>query len=551
MTDDQAAARALVDRYWERLLEVEPLFGTMVGDERYDDRLPDPSEDGRAQRETLHRGGIEELGLLERDLLDEPLRTTLDVLEAVANREIASLEHRLDRLWCVSHLWGPGGLIGELASLQRADTPDRLQRYLARLAATPAFYAAIAEVAREGMAAGVTAPRVVVERAIAQVERILATPIETSPGLQPVPPEDTAGRERVAEALVRSFLPALEGYREILRGYVPAATETIGLSALPDGEAMYAAQVLSWTTLPLDAAAVHRLGVEDLEAIQEERRRSAERMGASDPRAALADLRASGRNAIGSKEDLLRIAASQVARGWEAAPRWFGQLPSESCRVKLVEEFREVDMPFAFYQPPSADGARKGIYYVNGGDLQGKPLHHLASTTYHEANPGHHFQITLEQEMGDRPALRRFGGMLAGAAFAEGWGLYAERLADEMELFEDEAERLGMLDLQGMRAARLVADTGIHAFGWSRERAIALLEDTGVPPVDAAIETDRYITLPGQALSYRIGQLEIQRHRTEAAERDGPTFSLPDFHDRLLSLGSLPLSALRRELARR
>jgi len=219
--------------------------------------------------------------------------------------------------------------------------------------------------------------------------------------------------------------------------------------------------------------------------------------------------------------------------------------------VKPVEEFREADMPFAFYQPPSADGSRKGIYYVNAGDLEGKPLHHLATTTYHEANPGHHFQIALEQEMGERPALRRFGGLMAGSAFAEGWGLYSERLADEMGLFADESERLGMLDMQGMRAARLVVDTGIHAFGWSRERAIALLEDAGVAHVDAAIETDRYVTLPGQALTYKIGQFELEQQRADAAKREGgASFSLSAFHDRLLALGSLPLSALRRELAR-
>jgi len=549
-TDDLDAARSLVDRYWEELLRTEPMLGTMVGDERYDDRLPDPSEAGRAERETLHRGALEELALLERDLPDEDLRTTLDVLEAVANRELASLEHRLDRLWSVSHLWGPGGLIGELASLQRADTPERLDRYLARLSAAPAFYAAVIEVARDGVAAGVTAPRVVVERAIAQVERILATPLDASPGLQPVPQEDVHGRDRVAGVLRRSFLPALEGYRNALRDYLPAATETIGLSALPGGDGMYRAQILSWTTLPLDPAEVHELGLRDLGSIQEERRRSARTMGAPDPATAIAELTARGRNTIGSKEELLRIAEQQVRRGWEAAPGWFGRMPSENCVVKPVEEFREADMPFAFYQPPSADGTRKGVYYVNGGDLDGKPRHHLASTTYHEANPGHHFQLALEQETGDRPALRRFGGMLAGAAFAEGWGLYAERLADDMGLFEDEAERLGMLDLQGMRAARLVVDTGIHAFGWSRDRAIALLEEAGVPHVDAVIETDRYITLPGQALSYKIGQLEIQGHRAEAADREGPGFSLPAFHDRLLSLGSLPLAALRRELAR-
>jgi uncharacterized protein (DUF885 family) len=549
MTDASEAARALVDRYWEQLLEDEPLLGTMVGDERHDDRLPDPSEAGRAAREALHRSALEELALLDRDLDDEGLRTTLDVLEAISTRELAGLEHRVDRLSSVSHLWGPGGLIGELASMQRADTPDRLDRYVARLSATPDFYDAILDVMRDGVAAGVTAPRVVVERAVAQVERLLATPLEASPALVPVPEGDEGGRERVVGALRDRFVPALSRYLDALRAYLPSATETIGLSALPGGDEIYAAQILSWTSLPLEAPKVHDLGVEDLERIQDERRTSAERIGAADPEGAIALLDERGNRAT-SREQLVALAERQVEKGWEAAPAWFGRMPSENCEVKPVEEFREADMPFAFYQPPSADGTRKGIYYVNAGDLEGKPLHHLATTTYHEANPGHHFQIALEQEMGERPPLRRFGGLMAGSAFAEGWGLYSERLADEMGLFEGESEHLGMLEMQGMRAARLVVDTGIHAFGWSRERAIDLLRSAGVAHVDAVIETDRYITLPGQALTYKIGQFEIERQRADAAKRGGDTFSLAAFHDRLLALGSLPLSALRRELAR-
>jgi uncharacterized protein (DUF885 family) len=188
------------------------------------------------------------------------------------------------------------------------------------------------------------------------------------------------------------------------------------------------------------------------------------------------------------------------------------------------------------------------VYYVNASDLDQRPLHHLATTTYHEANPGHHFQVAVEQQIEGRPALRRFAGILAGSAFIEGWGLYSERLADEMGLFVDEYERMGMLEAQAWRAARLVVDTGIHAFGWDRDRAIAQLEVAGVPHLDAVVETDRYIGLPGQALAYKLGQIEIERWRAEAAEREGPGFDLKAFHDRLLALGSLPLPALDREL---
>jgi uncharacterized protein (DUF885 family) len=546
--DDAPRASALATRFWDELLEDAPLLGTIVGDERWDDRLPDPSETGRARRESRSRAALAELATIDRAALDQDARTTLDVLEAIAARDVAEIEHRVDRLQAVSHLWGPAQLLAEIGSYQRADTPERLERLLARLEATPAFYAASAEVAREGVAAGVTAPRVVVERTVAQVERLLAAPADESPALEPVPTDDAEGRERVARTVRETVVPALAAYLDALRAYLPSATETIGMSALPGGEGMYAAQILGFTTLPLDPRQVHEMGVADLERIQEERRRSAEALGHPDPAAAIAALDAGGRNTASSREELVGLAERQVAKGWEAAPRYFGRVPSANCEVRAVEPFREKDMPFAFYNPPSDDGSRPGVYYVNAYDLANKPLHHLATTTYHEANPGHHFQTALEQEMGDRPALRRFGGYLAGASFSEGWGLYSERLADEMGLFEGEAERLGMLDAQGMRAARLIVDTGIHAFGWTRDRAIAQLEEAGVPDVDAVIETDRYITMPGQALSYKIGQFEIERRRAETERREGPAFSLRDFHDRVLELGTLPLPAFRREL---
>lgn len=550
MQEPEGAARALIDRYWDELLEEEPILATMVGDERFDDRLPDPSETGLSRRAQIHRAALADLDDLDRELGDVDLRTSLDVLEAIAQRDLASITHRVDRLRAVGHLWGPAQLLAELGSLQRADTPERLRRYGARLRAVPAYLSAVAKVAEDGARVGQTAPIVVVERSIAQVERLLDLPAEASPALAPMPETDEDGRALVASVVKETVMPAYERYLAALRAYLPSATETIGLYALPDGDAIYEAEILSWTTLPLGAKEIHDIGIEDLERIQEERRQSADRLGFPDPDTAIADLMASGRNTMASREEIVRLAEEQVQRGWDAAPRFFGRMPKENCEVRPVEEFREADMPFAFYQPPSEDGSRRGIYYVNAYDLSKRPLHHLATTTYHEANPGHHFQIAIEQEMDERPLLRRFGGLLAGSAFAEGWGLYSERLADEMGLFLDEVERLGMLDAQAHRAARLIVDTGIHAFGWTRERSITKLEEAGVPHVDAVIETDRYIAIPGQALTYKLGQIEIERARAEAAEREGSAFSLSDFHDRLLALGSIPLPALQRELAR-
>jgi uncharacterized protein (DUF885 family) len=545
--DDAQRARSLADRYWEDLLELEPMLGTMIGDERYDDRLSDPGEAGRAKSASVNRAALDELATIDRSALDVTMNGTLDVLEAIARRAIAELDQRTDRLRAAAHFFGPGQTLAEIASMQATDTPERLDRYEARLRAVPAYLDAWGDVAREGIADGVTSPRVVTERAVAQLERLLSLAPEDSPAIAPLA-EDDAAKERIADVVRETVNPAFARYRDTLREYLPHCTETIGLSALPGGDELYATSVLAWTALQLDPHDVHALGLERYAAIQDERAEVAGRLGYANAAEAIEAHQASGANTAPSRDALLALAREQVERSWEASRTFFGRMPHANCDVRPVEEFREQDTPLGFYNPPTEDGSRRGAYYINTSDLNDRPLHHIASLTYHEANPGHHFQLSIEQELPDRPALRRFGGLLASSAFAEGWGLYSERLAEEMGLYLDDWERLGMLEAQGMRAARLVTDTGIHALGWSRERAIDTMEAIGTPHVDAVIEVDRYIAIPGQALAYMIGMTEIERARQAATAREGAAFSLSGFHDRLLALGQLPLPALRREL---
>jgi len=545
--DEGTRAREIADRYWDELLALEPMHGTMSGDERFDDRLTDPGPDGRAASASVQRVVLAEVAGLDRSGLNEVMRTTIDVVETIAARYLAVTEHRTDLLSPASHWFGPGNLLAEIGSLQQADTPERLDRLEARLRALPAYIDASRGVANEGLARGVTSPRVVAERAVAQLERILALPPEDSPVVAPAKDDDA--RIRLASVVADVVNPAYQDYLAFLRDdYLPHATETIGLGSLPGGDQMYAAEVMAWTTLPMDPQEIHDLGNERFDAIQDERAEIANRLGyASADQAILAHI-ASGEDTITTKEELKALAQEQVRRSWEAAPAYFGRLPSTWCEVELVEGFREADVAFAFYNAPTEDGTRPGMYYVNGFDLPSRPRHKLASVTYHEAHPGHHFQIALEQETADRPAIRRFGGFLAGSAFCEGWGLYSERLAEEMGLYLDDWERMGMLEAQAHRAGRLITDTGIHALGWTRERSIAKLVEGGASASDAIVEIDRYIAMPGQALSYMIGMIEIQKARAAAEAHQGGAFSLKDFHDRLLSLGQLPLSALRREL---
>jgi len=361
--------------------------------------------------------------------------------------------------------------------------------------------------------------------------------------MEPVSEGSAGDRERVAETLDRIVLPAFGTYFESLRRYRPFARETIGLGALLGGEDMYAAEILGWTTLPLGPDELHRLGRELLEHLAEEGRKIAEELGHPDLRAAVAAHAATGRDTPSSREEVLNRAKRQVQRSWKAAPGFFGKMPSANCRVRAVDPSVEEHI-LDYYLGPSEDGSRPGVFYVNCAP---RPLHSMATTTYHESNPGHHFQAMIDLETPDRAAIRRFGNELQGVAFSEGWGLYSERVADEMGLYVDSYERLGMLELQALRAARLVVDTGIHAFGWSREQAISLLEETGQPDWKASAEVDRYIAMPGQALCYTVGQLDIERLRSKTGA-DEDRRSLRLFHDRLLSLGALPLPAIRREM---
>ncbi len=554
MTNDapnDASQRAtdLADRFWETYLELQPLTGTYVGDERYDDRLPDPSEAGMAREHSFYDGALQELEGIDRSQLPEDLRTTLDLVEFGSTRALSDIAHRIDRIQAVSHLFGPAGLLAGLATLQRADTPERAERYLARLAAVPKFFDDVCVVAEGAVAAGQTSPAVVVDRTIAQLERLLALDPAASPGMVPVAAAAPETKDAVLGLLRDQVMPAHQRYLDALRRYRPHATGTLGLSSLPDGDVMYAEQILAFTTLPLSAEEVHRTGLEELAKIQDERHAIAGRLGFASPEAAVEARTAAGLNVAASREDILRLVEDQVRRSWEAAPKMFGRLPTANCEVRPVEEFREDDMPGAYYESSSADGSRPGVYYLNTSHLEARPLHQTATTTYHEGNPGHHFQLTIEQEHTERLRLRRFGGFFAGDAFIEGWGLYSERVADELGLFLDDYERLGMLEAQGARACRLIVDSGIHALGWDRERSITQMQDGGMPRIDAEIEVDRYISWPGQALAYMIGQLEIQKWRAAAEASLGPAFDVKAFHDRVLSLGSLPLRTLEREVA--
>lgn len=549
MTDPNLAVNDLADRFWEGVLERDPLAATLLGDDRYDDRLPDLGETGRAIDAAALRETLTNAEAIHSDGLQPEQVITRDMLLLVARNHLEAYEQKQYQ-FAIDHIFGVQTMPVRVAQYQLADTPERLERLLTRFAAYPDVITDAIDTLREGVNDGRTSAAVPVRKLIEQIERMTALPPERFPAVTMANVADEAAREQVRSGVAQHVYPALQRFRDFLADeYEAKARQEPGIGGTPGGPEAYRLAIRMNTTVDATPDEVHRFGLEDLASIEAEKDEIARRSGYRDRVAYAKALAEDAANHTDSRERIVELAREQTARAFAVAPRYFGRLPRADCEVMAVEEYRERETPPAFYMPPTMDGSRAGQYYLNTYQPEERQLHKIASITYHEATPGHHFQLAIEMELTGLPRFRTLGSRLAGVAYVEGWGLYCERLADEMGLYESDAERFGMLDMQGFRAARLVVDSGLHAFGWSRARAIELMHERGsMPLVDAEIEVDRYTIWPGQALSYKMGQREIERARREVAERMGDRFDLRSFHDELLGHGSVPLETLRREL---
>ena len=546
--DPNAAVNDLADRFWEGLLERDPLWATLLGDERYNDRWPDLGEAGRAADRAAYSATLEEARGIPGEALEPEQLITRDLMILVCENSLEALDQKQYQLG-VDHMSGPQVWPAEMAQYQPADTPERLDKLLARYAAYPDMIEQYVSTLEEGIADARTAAAVPVRRAVEQIERLLAMTPEQHPATT-MPQTDDASRARLAEATGEHVYAGLRRLRDFLvETYEPKARPEPGLSTTPGGEEAYRLAIRTQTSLEATAEEVHAFGLADLDAIEAEMDEIATRLGHADRRAMREALKADPANHTDDPDAIVRLAQQQTDRAYAEAPKYFGRLPSANCYVKAVEAYREVESPPAFYMPPSLDGSRQAQYYINTYQPAERQLHRIAAITFHEATPGHHFQIAIEMELQGLPAFRTLGARLAGTAYVEGWGLYTERLADEMGLYADDRERQGMLEAQSFRAARLVVDSGLHAMGWTRQQAIDFMHDRGaLPMVDAEIEVDRYTVWPGQALAYKLGQREIERARVAVSEAMGARFDLRAFHDEVLGHGSLPLATLSREI---
>ncbi|HEX9051611.1 MAG TPA: DUF885 domain-containing protein [Anaeromyxobacter sp.] len=454
-------------------------------------------------------------------------------------------------LWNVSSIGGWQAQYAGVAETQPVGTPALNEAAKARLRGLAVRIDREIEALREGVRLGYVATRENVDRATGELDKLLATPPRDWPYTRPgARAGDPALLDDLAGIVAREVLPAARRYRDYLaKEYEEHARATPSLLALPDGEACYAGAIRRSSTLALDPRAVHDTGRARLAAIHAEIREIARRrFGWTDPApAVLRRLREDPALRFRSKEEIVDVSRAAIDRAAAAAPRAFGHVPQAPVRVREYPEFRRAGNPAESYSPDFSTGKLAGIYFINVFDPEKKPRAPVESTAFHEAIPGHHFQIALALERGES----RLGKYVINSGFVEGWALYAERLADELGLFSDDVYRLGMLSSEAFRASRLVVDTGLAVLGWPRQRAIDfLVENAGLDAGFAASEVDRYAAWPGQATSYMLGQLEIRRLRAEAEQALGPRFDLRAFHDAVLENGAVPLGVLRDRIER-
>lgn len=538
-----AIAREYVDAYYAQF--PEEAFEIGYPDTPWD-YLGDRSVEAIAAWEAREDAWLAELRGLDTAAIRGtaaavPYEFLVERLEAAKARRVCRME-----LWNVSPTWtGWQSLLPSSFSQQPVGDEAARADALARLRDVPRYLDTQVANLREGLKLGYLAPRSGVDAVLSQVDALLAAPVEESPFYEPAARDgDPAFADQVAEIVRGEIRPAIRRYRDFLRDeYRGRARTTAGVAANPDGRACYEASVTFWSSLSPTPEEIHQAGLDQMERIEARMKAIAERsFGTDDVRAVLERLRTDTAYTFHSEDEVLAYARAAVERGREAVPDWFGFVPDAEVVVKPFPAFQH-QSGGGFYSAGSKDGSRPGTYELGTYRPETISRAPLESIAYHETYPGHHLQMSVALAQDDlHPLLQYF----YSAGMAEGWGLYSEALAEEMGIYTSDVARMGWLSSAALRAARLVVDPGIHVLGWSREQAIDyMLEHTAESRGSVTGEVDRYIAVPGQATSYLLGNLEIQRLRAEAERRLGDDFDIKAFHDRVLADGAVTLPMLR------
>lgn len=552
---------ALYAEYWEEQLKLNPVLATFQGDHRYDDQLPDfGSAEYRRQVHDFSVRWLERVRAIGADGLDGQALLSWQIF--VRNLEQA-LEEEKFPAWMVpvnqmDSIISYAVLLGSGASAQPFRTVKDYDNWLARASRLPVLLDTQIANMREGIKAGVVQPRVVMEKVVPQLDAIITDRPEDSQFWGPVAnmPADFPGEEKARltgayrDLIANRLMPALRRQRDfIVNEYLPHTRDTVGLDALPGGGEWYAFRVRSSTTTSLAPEEIHQIGLDEVARIHGEMRKVMEQVGFKGTlQEFFRFMQTDKRFEFESEEALLAHYRSLEEKVMAGVPKLFSLLPKAGFEIRPVEAFRAQSAAGGEYMMPSEDGSRPGIFYVNTYDLPTRKTWDAEDLFLHEAIPGHHFQLALQQELKDLPAFRRFGGE---TAFIEGWGLYAESLGRELGVYTDPYSWFGRLQGELWRAIRLVVDTGLHSKGWTREQVLQyMFENSSVSEPDAIAEAERYIAWPGQALAYKIGELKIKELRARAEEQLGDRFDIREFHAEVLKDGAVPLDILERKIDR-
>ena len=552
---------ALVDAYFKDYLKLEPIYATFVGVNDYNaDFGGDLTEDYLKARHDLNTHYLAQVRAIDPKQLPADLQLSYDLF--VYDRDMALVDETFpSRFMPISQFYSTVITMVQLGSGESAQPFKTVQDYRNWEQRVDGFikWVALAENRmNQGIESKVVLPRVLVERIIPQLDAMLTTDATQSIFYSPIQhfPESFSEQDkaelttRYQAMIAERIVPALTNLRDYFKQtYLPKSRATDGWSGLPNGKAWYQHLANSHTTTTMSVDEIHQIGLSEVARILSEMDKVREKVGfKGDLKAFFASLSSEPQYFYSDRQGLIDGYMVLKDKINHVLPNYFNVMPKADYVVKPVESFREQSAAGASYEAPAVDGSRPGVFYINTYNLKAQPKWGMTTLSLHEAAPGHHFQIAIKQELTGVPEFQRFSGY---TAFEEGWALYAEYLGIEMGLFTDPYQYFGKLSDEMLRAMRLVVDTGLHSKGWSREQAIQYMKDNSpMAESDIVAEVERYMAIPGQALSYKVGQLKILALRARAEKALGDKFDLKAFHDQILTSGSLPMAVMENKIDR-
>ncbi|MEK6644212.1 MAG: DUF885 domain-containing protein [Planctomycetota bacterium] len=548
--DPHADLHKLLDDYWQARMMRSPERATYLGDHRFDDQLTDYSEKAIDEDRVIYKRFADLLKSIPRDKLSPDDHLNADLFQHILD-DADLLDTFPEHFMPIKQQESFHITLGLLQQYHKFDTVDDCANYAKRLRLVSKQIDDMMAAMDKGIRLGIVRPKITVQQTLPQIEAMIATDPRKSvlypttfnnPGPNVITDDKAHLNVEVSVIVANAALSKLRAYLQTT--YLPKCRDTVGYGQLPDGKAWYRAASRVHTTTKLDPETIHQIGLDELKRIHADMLEIAREVGFdSDLRAFIEKMRTDPVQHNKTPAEIMRRHTEILRRSDANLSKMFGVLPKIPYELKEMEPFRAEAAPEAYYYNAPDDGSRPAYFYVNTVRPETRPIYTMEALAYHEAQPGHHFQLAIAQEKKNWPMFRRFESI---NAYIEGWALYSELLGYQLGGYNDPYSRFGQLTYDTWRSSRLVVDTGMHAMGWTRERAIQFMKDnTALSEQNIVSEVDRYIAWPGQALGYKIGQLEILKIRREAETRLSRRFNIRAFHDELLKEGSLPLSMLR------